>query len=516
MAQSGPGNDTGNKIIQNNNNDEYEEEEEEEEEHNEINNQTKTNSSNQLGALFSNIIKSLLHTENQNTENPKTSTNQNELNELNENEYEEEEEEEEEEKEEIKDQNGEKNNLEQIPNSITSKLIQDNDNEIDEEEEESHEIEQSNIIPQINQNNSPKSKQPHQQLTLDELMITAIKSKIQQNNQKKVKRNSRIFSPDEDHYDNLDPEIVKKELEKFMKTHKLPSKEYRVGVAIMAREKALELMASEDFQKAHDYKTAAENLTEIIKENEQNMDEQEITDDIRIRIEYANHEQKEIDTKYKDMIDNFEKLRQESHDRMIERHNDEMNHLIQSWDNERKLYPYSKQSKTLLQLRRMQKSQAITMNFVGAKQMKLEADRLQKEETLSAKLNASKAMKAECDALLEKQKKEIESWTVNWDRKRSKLEMDKQVEETANLNLRNQLTVKLTGKKIVKKQSVLFPAITTRSTGQSTTSLTSRARSVMFDYRSKPDAARLDLRSAEIKAIVKPKLHLSKLSKTTT
>lgn len=60
-------------------------------------------------------------------------------------------------------------------------------------------------------------------------------------------------------------------------------------------------------------------------------------------------------------------------------------------------------------------------------------------------------------------------------------------------------------KKIPKRQSVILP-INSSSTSKSMQIMRTQVKSMMIEYRNKTAAARLDLRPAEIKAIVKPKL----------
>lgn len=429
-------------------------------------------------------------------------------------------------------ENGQDSNvLQNLSNSLAQNLITNNkkeyseieyeeeeeeEEEYEEEEEEEESKSKKHIPPRHlleahpieSKSQSKKSQNDPIEELENEVMITGVstpKTDFDDTNSKKNKKTK--INKQDGHNDDADytEEELEKQLNRFLKTKKPPPKSACPKIADYAREKTLQLMLNEEYDKAYQIQVATQQLMVNIKDDKLIVTEKQMTENIEGRISDANQQQKDINYKYQDKIEEFEKLKSQSRDKLIIKHQNELDKFFSEWDNEKKLFPFLKQSPKLLQLRHMQKTHAMTMDFVQAKQLKKAADKLQKDETQIAKLNASNAMKSEYNALLKQQQIEFELWEQNWERKRQILEKEKQQEEEANENLRTQLHNKLMSKKIPKRQSVILP-INSSSTSKSMQIMRTQVKSMMIEYRNKTAAARLDLRPAEIKAIVKPKL----------
>ncbi|KAK8857938.1 hypothetical protein M9Y10_013037 [Tritrichomonas musculus] len=423
------------------------------------------------------------------------------------------------------------NVLQNLSNSLAQNLLTNNkkeyseieyeeeeeeEEEYEEEEEEEESKSKKHIPPRHlleahpieSKSQSKKSQNDPIEDLENEVMITGVstpKTDFDDTNSKKNKK-AKINKQDS-HNDDADytEEELEKQLNRFLKTKKPPPKSACPKIADYAREKTLQLMLHEEYDKAYQIQVATQQLMVNIKDDKLVVTEKQMTENIEGRISDANQQQKDINYKYQDKIEEFEKLKSQSRDKLIIKHQNELDNFFSEWDNEKTLFPFLKQSPKLLQLRHMQKAHAMTMDFVQAKQLKKAADKLQKDETQIAKLNASNAMKSKYNALLKQQQTEFELWEQNWERKRQTLEKEKQQEEEANENLRTQLHNKLMSKKIPKRQSVILP-INSSSTSKSMQIMRTQVKSMMIEYRNKTAAARLDLRPAEIKAIVKPKL----------
>lgn len=427
------------------------------------------------------------------------------------------------------------NKLQNLSNSIINQLVSKNNKEYEYEYEEEEEEEEEEYEDKSTKNTSkkhlppshlleehqipnsePRPKKPKSETIEDlenEVMITGVatpKTEIDEennnNNLNKSKKTNKSKNKTKINDNNgYTEEDIEKELTKYLKTKKLPDQSILEDVASLARQKTLQMMIDEEYDNAYKMKEAAEQLSINFKDGKRIYMEKEMNEIIESRITEANQQQKDINYKYKDKIEEFEKLQKLSKEKLLEKHQNEIYHFYEEWEDEKKLLPYLKQSPQLLQLRQMQKTQAFAMNFEQAKQLKKAADKLQKDETQTAKLNASNAMKTEYDALIKQQQIEVDSWNQNWERKRQIIEMEKKQEEEANENLRNQLNYKLKGKKMPKRQTVMLP-INSNQRGSLTLVTRTNVKSKMIEYKTKTAAARLDLRPAEVKAIVKPKL----------
>ena len=124
------------------------------------------------------------------------------------------------------------------------------------------------------------------------------------------------------------------------------------------------------------------------------------------------------------------------------RHESEQDKFEEHWNTPTTVMAFSKPSPQLLQLRRLQKTSALTNDFQRAKELKLRADELEKEETKLAERKATASMQAAYKNLVDKQAKEIEFATMNWRRQLLMMQGERDAElEKANLCLR-QLQIK--------------------------------------------------------------------------
>ncbi|OHT02006.1 hypothetical protein TRFO_31028 [Tritrichomonas foetus] len=370
---------------------------------------------------------------------------------------------------------------------------------------------QSNISENNDDLYEEEEEEEEEENDEEEVLITAVHTPIADDlndhpKKKKVKKinNDDLFTTQ--FTSNYSEEELEKALDNYLSTKNLPPKEARADVALVAKQRAMNLMVNQEYDKANQVKLALERLINNIQTADRNYDEDEITQDLNNKLELAISQQQAINEKYKTRMMEFDLLKQHSYESLQQRHNAELQAFNEKWEKPETLLPYQKASTKLLQLRRMQKNQAMTMDFVQAKQLKLKADKLQKEETLIAKQKAAEAMKNEYKCLIERQQREIQLWNQNWDRKKTTLEAEKSSEENANFNLKKQLTTRLNGPKIPKKQSVTFPITSSRNLGSSFGMYSGKTRTMMNEYRYRPEPAKLDLRPAEVKAIFRPRM----------
>ena len=403
-----------------------------------------------------------------------------------------------------------KKSSKEYSNQSSSKLDDDDEYEYFyeyvEEEEEEEEGKES-------ENDNEKARERNRDDT--GVMITAVKeAKSPDNVSVTTGRSNRSRRTNQNPYEKATLHLtsgysedeINVKLDRYLRTKKLPPIECREDVAQVGRQRVMDLLVKEDYDKADKLKTALEILIQDIESRNMGTYEEEMNRDLKGKLDNAHWQQVEISEKYKNRFGEFEFLKAQSKEILQQRHEAEIRMFNEKWEKPETFIPFSKPSVRLVKLREMQKNQAFTLDFAEAKKIKAQADALQKEEMQMAKKRAATAMGNEYQALMEKHQREFDFWNQNWERKRFQIETEKSTEERANSNLQKQLTLRLNSPKFPKKKAVILPIPTARSVSSSLGMLSVTTRSTRTEYKNRPSTTRFDLRPTEIRSIVKPKL----------
>jgi len=161
------------------------------------------------------------------------------------------------------------------------------------------------------------------------------------------------------------------------------------------------------------------------------------------RLETAEQAQKDLSEHWNAIIQNCKAKASESRQCVVERHQAEILAFEEAWSRPEAMLPFSKPSSKLLQIRKMQKSLALSRNFAEAKSLKQQAEQLQREESQAAEKRATQAMKLEYQQLMESHQRELECEELNWTRKLTVLETERDKAIAANEKLQKQLTARV-------------------------------------------------------------------------
>jgi hypothetical protein len=160
------------------------------------------------------------------------------------------------------------------------------------------------------------------------------------------------------------------------------------------------------------------------------------------RLEDAVVQRRQIQEDYSRRIADLRERHEQRADALRQQHEAARQSFEDEWSRPDRVLRFSKPSSSLLQVRQMQKSLAISHRFDQAKALKREGDQLQRAESAVAGERATDAMKIAYAALLEKEERERECLRANGERKMAVLEGERERKLTANWNLKCQLEVK--------------------------------------------------------------------------
>lgn len=353
----------------------------------------------------------------------------------------------------------------------------------------------------------------------DEVLITVVEDAAQR------PETGMSVEPDGDgeYYDDEEPEddepdvppiVVAKypdeelmaALDRYLKKKELPDVEMRPCVVDFAKKQSLYQLMNEDYIKAAAIDEAISALMLSLHSDEKNYDCEQQTQNLDKKLEDAIEQQKFLQKDFEEKIRRFKEVENEKLSEVQKQHEQARKAFEEHWADPDTMVSFSKPSVQLLQLRRMQKSLAISHHFAQARQLKLAGDQMQKEETAQANKKAVGSMKIAYAQLLEKQQKEIDCFMDNGYRKLVTLEGERDRRLKANENLRNQLEARLKGPKHARRPTVTVPQVTSRGEPRQpvTGVVTFRTRGQFASYKKATEKSRLEVRIGDVQKITKP------------
>lgn len=238
-------------------------------------------------------------------------------------------------------------------------------------------------------------------------------------------------------------EDLQRAVDELMTRRRRPPTELVAPLRAYIKRRLADAIDAEDYDTAEYFKEAEDRLNEespdaatFAAEKKQRM---RGVDD---RIATMKQKIDEIKSRWEEKIAAFDAEKKEKLEEIKARHEAELDRFEEHWNNPTTVMAFSKPSPQLLQLRKLQKTSALTNDFQRAKELKRRGDELEREETRQAERKATASMKAAYRNLKEKQAKEIEFATMNWRRQLVMMQGERDAElEQANLCMR-QLQIK--------------------------------------------------------------------------
>ena len=382
--------------------------------------------------------------------------------------------------------NQKENQIQKIPKDVESYEEEDEvEEEVEEEEEEEEEEEAEEIHIQTNETN--------------DVMITVVDKKRTGPEPEVPRLSSSLYRScygDDD---------LRMALDKYFKKKAMPPDDMREDMIIYTRKLASAAMMNEEYEKAEKYRGALTVFMEAANKNTNKAEAQRQTAELKSKLSVAEHRQKDLEYMWQDRFRNFEEQRKRSKESLMEKHQAELREFSAKWEKPETMIPFQKPSATLLQMRKMQKSYALTHDYSRARQLKGAVHSMMKDEWVGARRRAAESMRMEYEALIERQEKDLATWEDHWKRKRQTMEAEKAADFEANGNLRKQLTVRIAAPKVPKRAQVLFP-IQSKTLASTTGLYSARTRTVISDYRGQTEPMRLEIKSSDVLALMKPQI----------
>lgn len=310
-------------------------------------------------------------------------------------------------------------------------------------------------------------------------------------------KRKQVVEDDEDDEVQYTDEQLQEAYEEFKKTKALPTYLMRDSLLEYARRQSLQFMVNEDYDAAYQNDLSVNDLLLEYSKDSGGYTTETITRNLEARIQEAQKQRQLANEKYKQKIAQLKENEQKKLDQLVEEHEQERRHFEYSCQQPEFIQRFSKPSKKLLQMRRIQKSLALAHKFEEAKEVKIEADQLQKHETVEAKRNAVYCIKKSYATLLEKQNLQLECAKENADRKVRALEEKLEKENSINRLLTRQLELKL--KETKSKKPCSLPPLNANGAKKAPSRSTLKQMAV---FKSTQQVSQLNVRLNNIQKIV--------------
>jgi hypothetical protein len=231
-------------------------------------------------------------------------------------------------------------------------------------------------------------------------------------------------------------------LEKLVKSKQLPPNEMVPSILDYARRQNVLALMAEDYDQAARIDTAIDVILQHIRRAGIESECERMAMTLQQRLEEAIVQRRQIQEDYAQRIADFKVRQEQRMESLKQQHESERQGFERQWSRPGAILTFSKPSSSLLQVRQIQKSLAISHRFDQAKELKREGDQMQRVESAVAGGRATDAMKIAYAQLLEKEEKELLCLQQNGERKLAVLEDDRDRKLSANHNLKAQLEAK--------------------------------------------------------------------------
>ena len=219
---------------------------------------------------------------------------------------------------------------------------------------------------------------------------------------------------------------------------------------------------------------------------------------------------------YNDRINDQNEQKSQQISSLIQLHQQQIQEFGEKWQSPNHLRNYSRPSTHLLQLRHIEKKQALSKLYMDAKATKMQADALQAEEEAQMQVAVEAEMRKEFSALRDRQLKELSVLSQHHDTIIEQLEQKKS-NELKRLNLaQSKVNIKLTEPFNKAVHGRDKPSMTLRSEDLSTTSTlpTPRTQNRLLHFRGNRDAI-LNLKTIDAATLSRIKNSVNKEKRKT-
>jgi hypothetical protein len=297
-----------------------------------------------------------------------------------------------------------------------------------------------------------------------------------------------------------DRDLLEQKVGAVVETGQPPPVAEQEPLLAYVRRRGVDSILADDYEKARRYQITEEIVQRAIHEERMRSDTNSWIDSLDSRISGLRRRIDQINAEWDARLADSAGAFAERRDRMERRHSDERREFREQWRDAHVLCGFSKASPVLLQLRQVQRNQALSRDFEGALATKAIADRRQAAEEEESRARATRAMRAEWEHLRTRQEREAQ--LADEHRVRQRAYMDEmRAREIAGLQLAIQ---QIEGRKSGPRPKFVGPVVV-RPKLQDDRPTSPATRRNLYEYRTaKEKQTRLRLPGVDVEQCVRP------------
>ena len=220
----------------------------------------------------------------------------------------------------------------------------------------------------------------------------------------------------------------------FVQQHKIPPLKMKSEVLKLLKKEFLNALINENYA----YSSKIDKLiNELVQNAYKKKDFRQINKNKKIdhKIRKAQKKINKIDEKHNAILRNFLDLEETKLIELKRRQEKELSQFKELWASEDSLIPYDKPSPTLIELRKLQKTLALSKRFTESETIKKEVEALQQKEQKKALLKANESYQQSFNTLKYQHKKELQCFEDHRSRVCSYLNQQRDAEKIQYINM---------------------------------------------------------------------------------
>ncbi|OHT12986.1 hypothetical protein TRFO_16937 [Tritrichomonas foetus] len=296
---------------------------------------------------------------------------------------------------------------------------------------------------------------------------------------------------------SLDDDPIYQAMNNLIENHEIPPPEIQREVLCMMKKESVHCIVTENYDRAEAIEESTVYLRQYMQAEFSTIKAEQDKIAIEKRIEKVKKEIKLENAEWDQVLKSFKEEQKKMRKVLLKQHQEEQIKYEEKWAEPNMMIPFNKPSSQLLQLRKQQKSLALTKKFTEAKALKAKADQLQKLEAADAEKRAIAAIRNGYQILLDKQKRELEcfdeherrSYTYINSEKMKLIEPLEKLYRSLNITKEDRIDPHTMSKREVKKDERLPQA-------------TPRSKKTYNEFRTTEDTSKLNLNGVKLRRFV--------------
>lgn len=283
-------------------------------------------------------------------------------------------------------------------------------------------------------------------------------------------------------------------IQKLVTKHRLPPYEEFDGLIFYMQREQASCTLNLDYDRGDMMRQGIEILREEEHRQKAIMKREMTKSERDERLERAKSKRSYVESVWNDRMAKFRQLKEEEIGRVSSRHAEEDSQFAEQWEDDRALTKFNKPTSRLLNLRKIERTQAVLGDFAGAKRTRGMADEEENQEKDTAEGRAVGSMRLAWEAMKVRQERELECAEAFYARREAELLLERE----SDLKKADLVVQKCLSPPLIRSPAQTGPV---RRRAPVTTPTTPRTRSSLREFKTKSGQGKLQLEPLNVRGL---------------